>query len=92
VGDTDLVIYSLRKYLRLAVKGNPTVMLPLFAPADSLVVVKYGSHALRLAYQGYEIASTGLLTLPLPDAQRDNVLAVKRGESTRGSVCRDQPA
>lgn len=31
-GDTDLVLYSLRKYLRLAIKGNPTVMLPLFAP------------------------------------------------------------
>lgn len=38
-GDTDLVLYSLRKYLRLAIKGNPTVMLPLFAPEESLVVV-----------------------------------------------------
>ena len=26
--------------------------------------VKYGSHALRLAYQGFEIASTGTLSLP----------------------------
>ena len=31
-GDTDLVAYTLRKYLRLAVKGNPTALLPLFAP------------------------------------------------------------
>ncbi len=38
-GDTDLVLYSLRKYLRLALKGNPTVMLPLYAPEESLVVV-----------------------------------------------------
>ena len=38
-GDTDLVLYSLRKYLRLAIKGNPTVMLPLFAPEESLIVV-----------------------------------------------------
>ncbi|HUY44275.1 MAG TPA: nucleotidyltransferase domain-containing protein [Streptosporangiaceae bacterium] len=30
-GDTDLVMYSLRKYLRLAVKGNPTALLPLYA-------------------------------------------------------------
>ena len=37
-GDTDLMIYSLRKYLRLAIKGNPTVMLPLFAPEADLVV------------------------------------------------------
>lgn len=141
-GDTDLVLYSLRKYLRLAIKGNPTVMLPLFAPEGSLVVVttlgeelrsmrsallsqqaverflgymqsqhermlgqskrnvpnrpeliekygwdvKYGSHALRLAYQGLEIASTGSLSLPLPDGERERVLAVKRGEVPRQEV------
>lgn len=141
-GDTDLVLYSLRKYLRLAIKGNPTVMLPLFAPEESLVVVtplgeelrdlrnaflsqfaverflgymrsqhermlgqskrnvpnrpeliekygwdvKYGCHALRLAYQGFEIASTGNLSLPLPDRERARVLAVKRGEVDRDEV------
>lgn len=141
-GDTDLVLYSLRKYLRLAIKGNPTVMLPLFAPEESVVVltpagqelrdmraafmsqraverflgymhsqhqrmlgqsrrnvpnrpeliaqfgwdVKYGSHALRLAYQGYEIATTGTLSLPLPDVERARVLAVKRGEVERDDV------
>ncbi|MFT4125826.1 MAG: nucleotidyltransferase domain-containing protein [Gordonia sp. (in: high G+C Gram-positive bacteria)] len=141
-GDTDLVVYSLRKYLRLAIKGNPTVLLPLFAPAASLVTltplgeelrdmrsefltraaverflgymhsqhermlghsrrtvphrpeliekygwdVKYGSHALRLAYQGHEIASTAWLTLPMADAERARVLAVKRGEVPRAEV------
>lgn len=141
-GDTDLVLYSLRKYLRLAIKGNPTVMLPLFAPPESLVLVtdlghelrelrgaflsrtaverflgymhsqhermlgqsrrhvpnrpeliekygwdtKYGSHALRLAYQGFEIASTGRLSLPLPERERTRVLAVKRGEVDRDEV------
>lgn len=29
-GDLDLVIYSLRKYLRLALKGNPTILNLLF--------------------------------------------------------------
>lgn len=141
-GDTDLVLYSLHKYLRLAIKGNPTVMLPLFAPEESLIVVtplgeelramrsaflsqqaverflgymqsqhermlgqskrnvpnrpelierygwdvKYGSHALRLAYQGLEIAATGTLTLPLPSEQRARVLAVKRGDVPRAEV------
>ncbi len=141
-GDTDLILYSLRKYLRLAIKGNLTVMLPLFAPEESLVVVtplgeelrsmrasflsrlaverflgymqsqhqrmlghssrnvpnrpelierhgwdvKYGSHALRLAYQGLEIASTGTLSLPLPARERERVLAVKRGEVPRDEV------
>ncbi len=140
-GDTDLILYSLRKYLRLAVKGNPTVLLPLFAPREDLVVVtplgeelremraaflsqqaverflgymrsqrarterrarrdadpsgaagdggwnaKAGSHALRLALQGREIARTGTLTLPLAPPDRDRVLAVKRGEVPRGEL------
>jgi predicted nucleotidyltransferase len=142
-GDTDLILYSLHKYLRLAIKGNPTVLLPLYAPAADLVVltplgeelramrssflsqvaverflgymdsqhermlgggkrnrvpsrpelvekygwdVKYGSHALRLAYQGREIATDGTLTLPLVDVQRQRVLMVKRGEVSRDEV------
>jgi hypothetical protein len=136
-GDTDLVMYSLRKYLRLATKGNPTALLPLFAPTDAVIVltpfgeelrelapavlsrravyrflgymnaqrdrllgvgrrggvpnrpdlierygydVKYASHALRLAYQGLEIARDGFLTLPMPEHERERVLRVKRGD------------
>ncbi len=136
-GDTDLVVYSLRKYLRLVTKGNPTVLLPLYAPAGDVLVitplgeelralaprvlsqqavrrflgylesqrsrllgrgsrhgvpnrpelvakfgydVKYASHALRLAYQGREVARDGRLTLPMPDRERERVLAVKRGD------------
>lgn len=33
-GDLDLIVYSLRKFCRLALKGSPTVLLPLFAPAE----------------------------------------------------------
>lgn len=136
-GDTDLVMYSLRKYLRLATKGNPTALLPLYAPADSVLLthplgdelralapamlsrravhrflgyldaqrerllgrgrrgavpnrpelvarygydVKYASHALRLAYQGLEIARDARLTLPMPPTERERVLRVKRGD------------
>ena len=34
-GDLDLVIYSLRKWARLAAQGNPTVLLLLFVPDDA---------------------------------------------------------
>ena len=134
-GDTDLVSYSLRKYLRLAAKGNPTVLLPLFAPDWAVLVstplgvglralapallsqesvrrflgyldaqhrrllgedrrhvphrpelvarfgydVKYASHALRLAYQGLELVEQARLTLPMPEPERERVLAVKSG-------------
>jgi hypothetical protein len=136
-GDTDLTIYGLRKYIRLAVVGNPTVLLPMWAPEDKVILqtrigrdlralrksflsrysverflaymhaqhdrmlgygrrsavpnrpelieqygydTKYAAHALRLAFQGYEIAAIGQLTLPLADDQREMVLSVKRGE------------
>jgi predicted nucleotidyltransferase len=38
-GDLDLVAYSLRKYVRLAVKGHPTILLLLFVP-DAFVLVE----------------------------------------------------
>ena len=33
-GDLDVVIYSARKWARLALGGNPTVLLVLFTPDD----------------------------------------------------------
>lgn len=36
-GDLDVVIYSARKWCRLALAGNPTVLLALFAPDDEVV-------------------------------------------------------
>ncbi len=42
--------------------------------------VKYASHALRLAYQGLEVARDARLTLPMPEVERERVLRVKRGE------------
>jgi hypothetical protein len=36
-GDLDITIYSLRKYLRLALAGNPSILVPLFAPDSEIV-------------------------------------------------------
>ena len=36
-GDLDVVIYSARKWARLALDGNPTVLLVLFVPAEEVV-------------------------------------------------------
>lgn len=47
-GDLDLVIYSLRKWMRLALQGNPTVLILLFAPvADDPVDDLYSSPVMR---------------------------------------------
>jgi len=37
-GDLDLVAYSLRKYVRLALKGHPTILLLLFVPGELVQV------------------------------------------------------
>jgi predicted nucleotidyltransferase len=37
-GDLDLVAYSLRKYVRLVLKGHPTILLLLFVPDEQLLV------------------------------------------------------
>jgi hypothetical protein len=37
-GDLDLVAYSLRKYVRLAQKGHPTILLLLFVPEELTLV------------------------------------------------------
>ncbi|QDF16236.1 nucleotidyl transferase [Gordonia phage Malachai] len=36
-GDLDLVVYSLRKWVRLAAAGNPTILLLLFIPDREIV-------------------------------------------------------
>lgn len=38
-GDLDLVVYSLRKWMRLALQGNPSVLIPLFVPDDEVVTI-----------------------------------------------------
>ena len=49
-GDLDLVVHSLRKYARLALKGNPTVLLLLFVrPEDLLLRTLLGDELQALA-------------------------------------------
>ncbi|HSV40282.1 MAG TPA: nucleotidyltransferase domain-containing protein [Nocardioidaceae bacterium] len=36
-GDLDVIVYSARKWCRLALAGNPTVLLVLFVPDDEVV-------------------------------------------------------
>jgi predicted nucleotidyltransferase len=47
-GDLDLVIYSLRKYVRLALSGNPTILLLLFI-REPLVLTEEGKQLRALA-------------------------------------------
>lgn len=79
-GDLDLVVYSLRKWARLALAGNPTVLLLLFAPKEFIVEMKepWGQElqALAPAFVGRHVAKPflGYLT-----AQRQRLLG-ERGQ------------
>ena len=46
-GDLDVTIYSARKWMRLALNGNPSVLLPLFVPESEIVTVTPLGHELR---------------------------------------------
>ena len=46
-GDLDVIIYSARKWVRLAVQGNATVLLPLFVPEHEVVAIADAGRELR---------------------------------------------
>lgn len=49
-GDVDYVCYGLRKYLNLALKGNPTILLALFSTGENVrLVTKEGRELQALA-------------------------------------------
>jgi uncharacterized protein len=140
-GDLDVVIYSARKWARLALSGNPTVLLILFVPDEEVVFraeagvelvdnahrfvsqqaaerflgylrgqkaamtgevgahtnrpelvaihgydTKYAMHALRLGVQGVELLTTGRITLPIPEPDREYLRSVRRGEVSLDDV------
>lgn len=50
-GDLDVTVYSLRKYMSMALKGNPSVLALLFTPEKDIVAVdeRYGRQLLAAA-------------------------------------------
>lgn len=138
-GDLDVVVYGLRKFCRLALDGNPSILTLLFVPESSIIHqtplgmellcmnwaflarsaadrylgylhsqrkgmdgqgrvnrpelikkygydVKFAGHAVRLGIQGLELMETGRITLPMPDADREYILSIRRGEVSHDSV------
>ena len=136
-GDVDFTSYSLRKFIRLAVAGNPSILVPLYVkdPRHILYLhslaaalrqekarllsqhaprrflgyldsqtqrmqgvgkvsrmpkrpelvdaygydVKYASAALRLGMQGVELATTGTISLPMSQENREILIDMRTG-------------
>lgn len=141
-GDVDHVAYGLRKYLNLALKGNPSILLALFAPDSAVREItdagrelralasaivsrqvyqpfrgymkqqherllglrgqrnvtrpelveahgydtKYAAHVVRLGLQGAELLSTGRLSLPMRDNERELCVKIRTGGFTLAEV------
>lgn len=78
-GDLDLTIYSLRKWLRLALKGNPTILTLLFVPMTKWV--SGDSRGLKLQELAHQIVSkkAGGAFLGYLQAQRMRLTGEKGG-------------
>lgn len=80
-GDLDLVVYSLRKFARLALGGNPTVLMVLFAP-DVVQIDARGSQLRDLA-PAFASRVAGKKFLGYLSSQRQRMLG-ERGNGGHG--------
>jgi uncharacterized protein len=81
-GDLDLLVYSLRKWMRLALNGNPTVLLPLFVPDNEIVRITDFGRELRDRPELVVSREAGYRFLGYMRAQRDRMLGVRGGRHT----------
>lgn len=84
-GDLDLTVYSLRKWMRLALDGNPTVLLPLFVPEEEVVEITGAGRDLRSRADRIVSRRAGHRFLGYLRAQRE------RMEGTRGGGHTNRP-
>ncbi|MFC4006603.1 DNA polymerase beta superfamily protein [Nonomuraea purpurea] len=81
-GDLDLTVYSLRKWMRLATTGNPTVLLPLFVPGEEIVTVNEIGLDLRANPDMILSRQAGCRFLGYLRAQRDRMVEHPNGART----------
>lgn len=78
--DTDLAMYSARKYVTLAAAGNPSILVPLFTPKNKTYMITEEGHFLREATGLFVTKQTGQRFLGYMTAQR------KRMEDSRAGL------
>jgi predicted nucleotidyltransferase len=77
VGDKDSVIYSLRKWARLAVAGNPTILLLLFVPEEFIIEKNLIGEKLQKLYPFFISKSVSEPFLGYMQAQRQRLLGIR---------------
>ena len=74
-GDLDLTVYSLRKWMRLALNGNPTILLPLFVPDEEIITVTEAGRELRAMAPSIISRQAGRRFAGYLEAQRRSLLS-----------------
>jgi predicted nucleotidyltransferase len=77
-GDLDLIVYSLRKWVRLALQGNPTVLLPMFVPESEIVECTDLGRELRANPEIVLSRAAGMRFIGYLRAQRAGMLGTSR--------------
>lgn len=72
-GDTDLTIYSLRKFMRLATAGNPSILTLLYVPEDTMLIGSVLGDELRALAPQIVSAKAGWRFLGYLDGQRERM-------------------
>jgi len=78
-GDLDLTVYSLRKWARLALQGNPTVLLLLYLPDSAVVVRTAAGEQLQKLAPAFASRRAGKRFLGYLEAQRQRLVG-ERGQ------------
>lgn len=78
-GDLDLTIYSLRKWARLALQGNPTLLLLLYLPDDAIVSRTRAGEQLQKLAPAFASRHAGRRFLGYLEAQRQRLVG-ERGQ------------
>lgn len=81
--DEDLSLYSLRKYVRLAEAGNPSILLPLFVPQEKVYVETEAGKTLRGVRDMFITKQTGKRYLGYAKGQRECLLGIRAGKVNR---------
>lgn len=74
-GDLDVTVYSAKKWMRLALNGNPSVLLPLFVPESEIVAVTPLGEELRALAPAIVSRQAGHRFAGYLEAQRRSMLS-----------------
>jgi len=90
-GDLDLTVYSLRKYVRLALAGNPTVLLILFAPKAMCSIRTTEGEQLQALAPSFASKTVAMPFIGYLQAQRQRLKGERGGRALRKPWAREHP-